>query len=92
MSDSPEPIVVIENTEQAAALAKDERKFLHDLASPLATLNLLLETTIAKVEAAGIPPDLIERIKKSRNQVEKLNTLLRDRRETLLKRSDPSST
>lgn len=75
-------------SELVSTLAKEERKFLHDVASPLATLNLLLETAVNKAQSGGIPADFIERLKKAQNQIERINSLVRDRREILIHRSE----
>ncbi|MCM2279551.1 MAG: hypothetical protein NDJ89_15855 [Oligoflexia bacterium] len=69
----------------ARDLAKEERAFIHDLATPLATLNLVLESMI---EAGNLPPDSVpERLQQLQRLVGKINTLLRARREILLQRS-----
>ncbi|MCM2322127.1 MAG: hypothetical protein NDJ90_02585 [Oligoflexia bacterium] len=62
-------------------LSKEERAFIHDLATPLATINLVIETLL---ETEGQDQ---ERLKQLQRLVIKINTLLRTRRDILLQRS-----
>ena len=61
---------------------KKEREFLHDLASPIATAKLLLEAAIEDCEAAGDEAGEA-RLKKVMAAVEKISTLLTDRRDEM---------
>ena len=67
----------------------EERKFIHDLASPLSSLQLDLENVAAVLEDAK--PDDIELAKKMAatclKQVQKMAELLRQRRATLMQES-----
>jgi hypothetical protein len=60
-----------------------ERNFLHDLSSPLAGVQLVLETLVADVPK-GDPTGMLRRIEIALRGVEKMKRLMEVRREDLL--------
>jgi len=63
-----------------------ERTFLHDVASPLTTLQLNLESTMLILEDTGATPDndAVKMIQACLNQVRTLSDKVRERREILI--------
>lgn len=95
MSDSKAPQTADQEPIPASAadllkLVKHERTFIHDLATPLATMNLVLESVIETLQETpgSIDPAELERLKGVLNQLGKMNTLLRNRRELLVARTN----
>jgi len=71
--------------------AQEERTFIHDLASPLATLQLVLGMLADVLEGhEGAPQRAKDLTKKGLNQAEKMTKKLQERREVLIQRSQPS--
>lgn len=70
----------------------DERGFLHDLASPLGTAMLLVDSLLEDLqERASIDPDDVMRTVEIHQALERLSNLLKNRREILIARGVPSA-
>ncbi len=68
--------------------AKEERAFLHDLASPLSTLLFLLDIIMADIKKkSGETAPELEKIKQSLELVDRIKKLLEQRRETVINRT-----
>ena len=67
---------------------EEERKFLHDLANPLSILQGNLRIALRRLEASNQDiPELVEvlaRINKAIESCNRMNSLLRERRQNLL--------
>lgn len=62
-----------------------EREFIHAMASPLAGIEMILESVVEDVKDSGEDPmGLNERLKDVMLGIEKMKTLLRERREEVL--------
>lgn len=68
---------------------REERRFLHDIASPLSAaifnLDILLETTRESADKANLP-----QLESMQRSLEKIRVLLQDRRAILIQRSSES--
>lgn len=70
----------------------DEREFLHALATPLGTAMLLADSILEEVqERKDVEPDDVMRLSEIYQALEKLNILLVERKELLIKRGVPSA-
>ena len=58
----------------------DERKFIHDLASPLMIAMGMVDSVNNKIDDG----DLKQRLEKSKAALDKMNTILRERRTKLI--------
>ena len=59
----------------------EQRKFLHDLASPLSTSIFLVDSAMRAAKAAPTPdPALISKLEKMAQVMDKMKTMLQDRR------------
>jgi hypothetical protein len=64
---------------------KKELEFIHALASPLAGVEMILESVIEDVAALAVDPDGYgERLKDVMAGIEKMKVLLKERREEVL--------
>jgi hypothetical protein len=74
-------------------LEKTERKFLHDLASPLGTLILLLESLVDSegVGSPGVPKDLVQK-KQLLMLGLRMKKMIEERRAILIQSGVPPST
>lgn len=63
--------------------SKEEREFLHDLATPLATALYLTDSLLDSLKEEGRDPTQIENIVKA---LETLRLLLENRRDTIVQR------
>lgn len=70
----------------------EERAFLHDLATPLGTAMLLADSILEDVKArSNVDPDDLFRLENIFQSLEKLDCLIKDRRQTLITRGVPSA-
>lgn len=70
----------------------DERKFLHDLASPLAAAIYNLESILDwKQSKPGADPEEISQLVQALEALGQVRRLLTERREVLIKRGVPSA-
>jgi hypothetical protein len=70
----------------------DERTFLHDLATPLGTAMLLADSILEDVRTRpSVDPDDLMRLENIFQSLEKLDCLIRDRRQDLISRGVPSA-
>jgi len=66
-------------------MTRKERRFLHDLATPLSTLSFLLNSFLERArERPGVESGAIEAMERAMGSVEKIALLLRERRETII--------
>lgn len=74
-------------------LTREERDFLHAIATPLGTMTLILDGLLLKHENATEPAlvALREKLVKLRHQLQSVNDKLKDRRDHLIRRTAPSS-
>ncbi|WPU64735.1 hypothetical protein [Peredibacter starrii] len=64
---------------------KREREFIHALASPLAGIEMILESVMDDIQDKGEDPEGYgERVREALNGLEKLKILLKERREEVL--------
>ena len=65
----------------------EERKFLHDVSSPLTTLLLSLETAAEMLEQEGLAPDSrpVALVKKALGKINDISNMIRERREYIKK-------
>lgn len=63
----------------------EERKFLHDISSPLTTLQLSLANILTLIEEdpAGHRELLLEMLRKATEQTKRAGTMVQERRRTL---------
>lgn len=61
-----------------------ERVFIHAMASPLAGIEMILESVIEDMVSAGDSNGYEERLKDVISGIEKMKTLLKERREEVL--------
>jgi hypothetical protein len=70
----------------------DEREFLHDLASPIATALFITDAVLEGIQARShTDPEELIQVKQLYDALEKARSLLHERRETLIKRGVPSA-
>jgi nicotinamidase-related amidase len=70
----------------------EERKFLHDIASPIATAIFLIDMIKDGVkDLGGIDADVPTQVKQLEDLLEKIRMLVEERREVLIKQGVPSS-
>lgn len=70
----------------------DERKFLHDIASPLGTAMFLMDVLLDSLrDRAAVNPDELEQATQVCQALEKARQMLKDRRQALIDRGVPSS-
>jgi hypothetical protein len=85
----------IENSDMAAnhsSDGSDERGFLHDLATPLGAAIFLTDSVLEDLRSrVGTDPDDVLRLAGISQALERVNILLRERRELLIKRGVPSA-
>lgn len=71
---------------------KEERKFLHDLATPLSVALGMLEVALDQTTKGAVDKDqlkkLEDRLQKSRTAVLRCVELLKERRQILIKRQE----
>ena len=67
-----------------------ERNFLHDIASPLTTLQLILENIVSVLEDKKLEDieQCIEMANKCLKQTKKMNEILQSRREVLIQEAE----
>ncbi len=71
--------------------ANDERKFLHELSTPLGAALLFMDSVLEDIQnRSSTDPDDLMRLTEINKALNKINTLLTERRETLIKRGIPS--
>ena len=71
----------------------DERKFLHDIASPLGTAIFVMDSLLDGIQSrAGGNKDDLDQACQVYEALEKIKKMLQDRREILIKRGVPSAT
>ena len=71
----------------------EERQFLHAMATPLATMSLLIESIIENAEAQPNPnSNEVARLQQLHQLLQRVNNLLRDRRSMLIARSENKTT
>ncbi len=64
---------------------KREREFIHAMASPLAGIEMILDSVIEDINDEGVDPNGYgERVKEAMTGIEKLKELLKERREEVL--------
>lgn len=63
---------------------KRDREFIHAMASPLAGIEMILESVIEDLEGASDELMIGERVKDSLKGIERLRTLLAERREEII--------
>lgn len=68
--------------------AEDERKFLHDIASPIGTALFLLDAIVEVSQSQALSAEDLELVKKAFDSLIRVKELLHDRRSTLLARED----
>lgn len=61
-----------------------EREFLHDIASPLTTLQLNIENALAMIEEKNSGPDCVQMLNSCLEQLNKAHNLIRTRRDLLI--------
>jgi hypothetical protein len=70
----------------------EERAFLHDLATPLGTAMLLADSLLEDVKnRPSVDPDDLFRLENIFQSLEKLDCLIKDRRQNLIARGVPSA-
>ena len=70
----------------------NERKFLHDIASPLGTAIFLLDMTLEDMaKRPGIDPMELDQVKQAYQSLKQTQTMLEARREVLIKLGVPST-
>lgn len=74
---------------ETAKLTREERDFLHALATPLGTMTLMLDGLLLKHENATDPQTVAmrEKLTKLRVQLQSVNDKLKARREHLIQRT-----
>lgn len=63
---------------------KRDREFIHAMASPLAGIEMILESVVEDLEGKEDELFIGERVKDSLKGIEKLRTLLAERREEII--------
>ncbi len=70
----------------------NERKFLHDIASPLGAAIFLLDMTVEDmVKRTGANPEELNQIKQAFDSLKQIQALLEAKRDALIKLGVPSS-
>lgn len=69
----------------------DERLFLHDLASPIGVAILCMDAVSAVVEASPTAAADLPRVLQAQKALQKVKTLLDERRQLLIQRGIPSA-
>lgn len=97
----PFDIMIQDNPPAELYRFADERKFIHDLATPTTTIHLLTETSMEILtQLAGENPEIsetlraeVQRLQKVLDALQKITQKLQDRRSLLLTASstDPES-
>ena len=77
-----------ENTSQAAedkaeAQIREERSFIHDISSPLMIAMGMIDFVNLKIDKDS-DPKILERLAKAQKAMDRMNTLLKERRRTLI--------
>lgn len=67
-------------------LFKDERSFLHDLASPLGTAILLADALLENMQSKGTDPDEVMQMGQIYEALELLKSLISKRKDVLIKK------
>lgn len=73
-----------------AQLSAEERAFLHDLATPLATMTLILDV-LGESTQAKLNETELQKLQQLKKLVERLSTSLRARRELIMQRNAAAS-
>ncbi len=67
-------------------MGTDERKFIHDLATPLSAASLTLEAVIEELKSPECKNlELVQYLSDALKSIEKIKTLLEERRTFLIK-------
>lgn len=70
-------------------LITEERKFLHDMASPLTIAQGMLDSALEILRAdANTNPNIITKVEKSAKALERMTEMLRARRATIMARQE----
>ncbi|MEK6578576.1 MAG: hypothetical protein AABZ55_05060 [Bdellovibrionota bacterium] len=70
----------------------DERKFLHDIAGPVATAMFLLDAILESFQGvSGVSPSDVDQLRNALGALEKAKKMLEDRRAVLIQRGVPSA-
>ena len=67
---------------------KEERAFLHDIATPVGTVTLLVDMLTERLHELGNLDDEVKQLNVLQKSIERLNILIQDRRKILIERSD----
>ncbi len=65
---------------------REERKYMHDVATPLGVAVFLVDAVLEDLQSQGVSQDSLAQLNKIRDALNKVTAMLHQRREVLIKR------